>query len=163
MHGYVKGISISAVIVEAKAVRQVKYALFTLSMNTPRKRMIMSVHCTIKSYQNIFLLLPPHNGQRKYATHFVSKLVGLFSFLTWGLVIWLLLWPFFHALMIELLCLEASAPYLWPMTNERTGVCLGNTLLSIFFHPAELSLTCAILSCQMSKYCHILQGFGFFW
>lgn len=78
MHGYVKGISISAVIVEAKAVRQVQYALSTLSMNTPRKRMIMSVHCTIKSYQDIFLLLSPHNGQRKYVTHFVSKLGLLF-------------------------------------------------------------------------------------
>lgn len=89
-HGYVKGISISAVTVEAKAVRQVQYALFTLSANTPRKRMIMSVHCTVKSYQNIFLVLPPHDGQRKRATRFVSEGCFLFCFvfsLTWSLVI----------------------------------------------------------------------------
>lgn len=125
--------------------------------------MIMSVHSTIKSYQNIFLLLPLHNGERKYVTHFVSKLVFFFFLLTWGLVIWLLPWPFCHVLVIELLCLEASAPHLWPMTNERTWVLLRNTLLSSFFLPAWLCLTCAVLSCQMSKYYHLLQGFDFYW
>lgn len=68
-------------------------SLFTLSANTPRKRMIMSVHCTVKSYQNIFLVLPPHDGQRKRVTHFVSEGCFLFCFvfsLTWSLVIWLL-------------------------------------------------------------------------
>lgn len=55
-------------------------SLFTLSANTPRKRMIMSVHCTVKSYQNIFLVLPPHDGQRKRVTHFVSEGCFLFCF-----------------------------------------------------------------------------------
>lgn len=49
MYGNVKGISRSAVTVEAKAVRQVQYALFTLSVNMPGKGMIMSGHCTITS------------------------------------------------------------------------------------------------------------------
>lgn len=86
MHGYVKGISISAVTVEAKAVRQVQYApLFTLSTNTPSKRMIMSVHCTIKSYQSIFCITCIMNTEN--IQHFVKvslHYVFLFSYMRLG-------------------------------------------------------------------------------
>lgn len=63
-----------------KAVRQVQYALLVLSTNSLRKKMIMSVPCTIKFYQIIFLLFPRQDGQEKYVTCFVSKLVGFFFF-----------------------------------------------------------------------------------
>lgn len=63
VHGYVKGISVSAVTVGAKAVRQVQNAPFTLSVNTPRRKMVMSGHCTIRSYHSIFCITPIMNTE----------------------------------------------------------------------------------------------------
>lgn len=63
MHGYVKGISVSEITLEAKAVRQVQYAPFTLSTSRPRKRMIMSGHCTIRSYHSIFCITHIMNSE----------------------------------------------------------------------------------------------------
>lgn len=132
-------------------------------MNTPRKRMIMLVPCTIKFYQIIFLLLPLQDGQRKYVTRFVRKLLVFFLpffFVTWGLMIWLLPLPFCCVLMIELSSLETSVPYLWPMSNERTWVLLRNTVgLCFFFLLSWLSH----MFCSLLPSIEILPSFASFW
>lgn len=124
--------------------------------------MIMLVPCTIKFYQIIFLLLPLQDGQRKYVTRFVCKLLVFFSpsfllpeawwfgfFPCLSAVFWWLNYPLRRRLF--------PTCGLW-VTREHE-FCWEIQLVSAFFSFFLGCLTCSVLCCQVSRYYHLLQVF----